>query len=1058
MPHSPPPPRTTPHPQSYSMMGYGEDKGIVPIACNKIFERIQANADSAVTFKVEASMMEIYMEKVRDLFNPEAGVLKVRNHPDKGFYVEDLTQSVVTSFEQIDSLMEAGFKARTVAATNMNATSSRAHTIFQIILTQTRVDAAAGTASDKTSLMNLIDLAGSERQKGTGATGDRLKEGSAINLSLSSLGNCISALAKNSDPDIKKKVRVPYRDSVLTMLLKNSLGGNAKTIMIAAVSPADVNYDETLSTLRYADRAKQIKNKAVVNEDPNETLIRSLKEEIEALKRALGGELPSAPAGGAAAGGEGGADMDAEREKMRAQFEAEQQAAMDRMRREMEEKIKAELGASAAAGAAATNARIAAGQSALAAAGVLTGEEREAALEKAKTVPYITNLHEDSQMSRQLMFFMEDGKDTVVGRADADPKPDITLGGLSIQAKHAILKNEEGKLTLVPEAGAKTMVNGKQAESATELKHRDRVVFGNNQVFLVVNPAAMAEGGIDVKIDGEEEDVPAEITHEYAIFEMNKAQAAAMAAEEQRRRAEIEEEKKKADERIKALEAAMEEEKKKAQEEALERARAADEEERKRLMAEAAAAQEALEKKLQQQIEETNKLTRKRAREARQRSLLDEKLLKTIPLVNEANAISEELTRNVSFEVKLMPNMHKAVKPPALFDDEEQEDQEDLDTEVYVRVEQTGEADSAAPLAPTYWHYDKFMNRLYIMREMYQNFVEAGRTLEGSEYVGERDPFYDPPDEQLIGSATLLLEPLAYFLSVKETLSVTDYKAQDCGTLLVRIVPHLKPEPPAGLKWTEGEDEGEFDDPDAPDGLEEIKGQTVYFTFLISGARGLPREMSVNAWARFAWFLEDAPFATPKAQGKTINPTWDHIVTASAVVTDDLVKYVSESTLKLEVWGFPAAAGAAAAAANAAVPTKSAVPTPARSLTSSVAGGFEPEGDDEDSPAAAAATSGGAAAPAAAAEAAAPAPAPAPAAEAAAPAPAAAEAPAPAATEAAAPAPAPAAEAPAPAAEAAVTAEAGTSADAEDAIARAQAAAAAGQMSDQDASQACCVM
>ena len=131
--------------------------------------------------------------------------------------------------------------ARTVAATNMNATSSRAHTIFQIILTQTKVDTAAGKATDKVAIINLIDLAGSERQSGTGATGDRLKEGSAINLSLSSLGNCISALATNSSGD--KKVRVPYRDSVLTMLLQNSLGGNAKTIMIAAISPADVNHD-----------------------------------------------------------------------------------------------------------------------------------------------------------------------------------------------------------------------------------------------------------------------------------------------------------------------------------------------------------------------------------------------------------------------------------------------------------------------------------------------------------------------------------------------------------------------------------------------------------------------------------------------------------------------------------------------------------------------------------------------------------------------------------------------------------------------------------------------
>lgn len=267
---------------------YGEDKGIIPLACERIFERIRGNKDPDLTIRVEASMLEIYMEKVKDLFNPSSGDLKVRLNPAKGFYIDGITKNAVADYASISKLMDAGSKARTVAATQMNATSSRAHTIFQILLTQTRVDRAAGTAKDKTALINLIDLAGSERADSTGATGDRLKEGSAINLSLSSLGNVISALAANSDPDNKKKMRVPYRDSVLTMLLETSLGGNSKTAMIAAISPADINYEETLGTLRYADRAKQIKNKAVVNEDPNEKMIRGLREEIESLKKVRG--------------------------------------------------------------------------------------------------------------------------------------------------------------------------------------------------------------------------------------------------------------------------------------------------------------------------------------------------------------------------------------------------------------------------------------------------------------------------------------------------------------------------------------------------------------------------------------------------------------------------------------------------------------------------------------------------------------------------------------------------------------------------------------------------
>ena len=213
-------------------VGYGADKGIIPLACERIFARIEeSRGDPDVSMRVEASMLEIYMERIKDLFAPAAGELKVRHDPKKGFFVENLTRNAVADAASITKLMETGSRARTVASTAMNQTSSRAHTIFQILLTQTRINRAAGTAVDKVSLISLVDLAGSERANSTGATGDRLKEGSAINTSLSCLGNVISALASNAELAAKKKaaVRVPYRDSVLTMLLANSLGGNAKT-------------------------------------------------------------------------------------------------------------------------------------------------------------------------------------------------------------------------------------------------------------------------------------------------------------------------------------------------------------------------------------------------------------------------------------------------------------------------------------------------------------------------------------------------------------------------------------------------------------------------------------------------------------------------------------------------------------------------------------------------------------------------------------------------------------------------------------------------------------
>ena len=168
--------------------------------------------------------------------------------------------------------MEVGFKGRATRATNMNAESSRSHSIFSIYIESQETNDATGEEVYKASKLNLVDLAGSERASKTGATGDGMKEATKINLSLSALGNVISALVDG------KTHHIPYRDSKLTRLLQDSLGGNTKTIMIAAVSPANYNYDETLSTLRYANRAKNIQNKPKINEDPKDTLLREYQE------------------------------------------------------------------------------------------------------------------------------------------------------------------------------------------------------------------------------------------------------------------------------------------------------------------------------------------------------------------------------------------------------------------------------------------------------------------------------------------------------------------------------------------------------------------------------------------------------------------------------------------------------------------------------------------------------------------------------------------------------------------------------------------------------------
>lgn len=272
--------------KSYSMVGYGANKGIVPISCEEIFKRIDAETDPNRRYEVTVSMVEIYNETVQDLLidpdtRPKKG-LEIRESKLLGIYIDGVIKRPVKDYAAIEATIEEATGNRTVGSTLMNATSSRAHTVQTIEFKQ--VEKTAGTERVKISMINLVDLAGSEKAGQTGATGDRLKEGAMINKSLSALGNVIEKLAEKSLGKAKGNVIVPYRDSKLTRLLQNALGGSSKTIMICALSPASSNYEETLSTLRYADRAKKIKNSAVINENPLDKLLRELKEENSKLK------------------------------------------------------------------------------------------------------------------------------------------------------------------------------------------------------------------------------------------------------------------------------------------------------------------------------------------------------------------------------------------------------------------------------------------------------------------------------------------------------------------------------------------------------------------------------------------------------------------------------------------------------------------------------------------------------------------------------------------------------------------------------------------------------
>ena len=420
--------------------------------------------------------------------------------------------------------MEDGQRHRSIGSTQMNKTSSRAHTVITIEFKQ--IIKQEGRITEKVSNINLVDLAGSEKAGQTGATGDRLKEGCAINQSLTVLGQCISILADKACGKAKGDI-VPYRNSALTRILQTALGGNSKTIMVCALSPSFMNYEETLGTLRYADRAKKIKNQACINESPQDKMIRELKDENKKLKQMLkklasaGGETINLAELGITNMQEMLEDMD-ENEKIMEDLEKpwEEKLAEEKAKRAagqenplaeqdtMEESKLDSSGAASFQDQSQDKANVSAdlfnqstNVSTNVAAAADTPEEEKAeevsinpaaalALRKAKkqkfsmdkSVPHITNLNEDPQMSGIVYNSLTKGE-ILIGRKTATPQPDIILGAIGIQKNHGkitLKQNGLFELSVAAEAAITTMVNGESMTVQKRkriLNHCDRISF-----------------------------------------------------------------------------------------------------------------------------------------------------------------------------------------------------------------------------------------------------------------------------------------------------------------------------------------------------------------------------------------------------------------------------------------------------------------------------------------------------------------------------------------------------------------------------------------------------
>uniref|UniRef100_A0A8C7MGL9 Kinesin family member 13B n=1 Tax=Oncorhynchus kisutch TaxID=8019 RepID=A0A8C7MGL9_ONCKI len=862
--------------KSYTMMGSVDSPGLIPRLCSSLFDRTLLEQREGEGFTIEVSYMEIYNEKVRDLLDPKGSrqALRVREHKVLGPYVDGLSRLAVANYKDIESLMSEGNKSRTVAATNMNEESSRSHAVFNIILTHTLKDLQSGTSGEKVSKLSLVDLAGSERAAKTGATGERMKEGSNINKSLTTLGLVISALAEQGCGKNKTKF-VPYRDSVLTWLLKDSLGGNSRTAMVATVSPAADNYDETLSTLRYADRAKSIVNHAVVNEDPNARIIRELREEVEKLR-----------------------DQLTQAESMKAPELKERLEESEKLIQEMtvtwEEKLRKteeiaqerqkqleSLGIS------------------LQSSGIRVGEDK----------CFLVNLNADPALNELLVYYLKEH--TKVGSADSQ---DIQLCGMGIQAAHCIIDiTTDQRVVLTPHKNSRTCVNGSPCTSPQQLHHGDRILWGNNHFFRINLPKWRSRGGGEeeegegglmknsssseqLEGDGDtNSEVSSEVSFSYE-FAQTEVMMKALGNNDPMQAV------------LQSLERQHEEEKRSA----LERQRLMYEQElqqlRRRLpgqphyrslerlsMSNSPSAQS----RLKQWSEEREAVLTRSLRKLR------EQIVRANLLVQEAGFIAEELDKRTEYRVTLQipaANLNANRKRDAVL------------SEPAVQVRRKGKGKQI-------WALEKMENRLVDMRELYQEWKEYDDDNPVMRsYFKRADPFFDEQENHsLIGVANVFLSCLFYDVKLQYAVPIINQKGEVVGRLHVEVV--------RVAGGFEDSMAGGEDNETSPDG--EVQERKLVCMIKILQATGLPQYLSNFVFCQYSFWDQAEPvIVAPEVDPSASSPSskdphcmvvFDSCKEMGVSVTEEFIEYLTEGAVAMEVYGHrQAAAGQADSGRNPA--------------------------------------------------------------------------------------------------------------------------------------------
>mmetsp|Transcript_26294 Transcript_26294/g.44369 ORF Transcript_26294/g.44369 Transcript_26294/m.44369 type:complete len:747 (-) Transcript_26294:2537-4777(-) len=480
------------------MLGAGENNpeefGLIPRVCFSLYEYFETMAqEKGVRCSMEFSFLQIYNENLRDCLAPNSStILKVREHPKEGSYVANLTTVQVTKFEDILSLMAIGNKSRAVASTRANVQSSRSHGIIVLTVRQRyRNDSVPGsTIQQKVSRIHLVDLAGSERSSHSGAVGERLKEANNINKSLSVLGDVIKCLGESSKRSSQKRTgHIPYRNSVLTMVLRHSLGGNSRTTMVAAVSPSSADYDETISTLKYADNVKKVRNRVAVN--------------ISSDVLASEGAMQLVPV------------LQAEVQKLREMLQTQQTQQSLTTNISLNDEDTIEIMEEMHARVSELELQLKDRESLIKSLELSVGEHNSpvpfsaltasASVDRSldssvrsqpfivladdavdTTLPRVINLNQDPLFSECLVYYIPDGV-AIAGCDEMDV--DILLSGPDILSKHCLLHNDHDRVWIEPACPkSKVYVNGKllvlsKLVDHVYLSHFDRISIGRYHLF-----------------------------------------------------------------------------------------------------------------------------------------------------------------------------------------------------------------------------------------------------------------------------------------------------------------------------------------------------------------------------------------------------------------------------------------------------------------------------------------------------------------------------------------------------------------------------------------------